>query len=158
MPASGHCKICASPYAVAVNKLLSEGKNSTEVTKAMEPFPISFTRKTLGEHKKHITSPLQTLVEKAQAKPVIKPTSNRAVLEAIRDLGMQRAMDNPGEVTIDHALKAAAELQKAETKGETVQILLAKVVMQELAPDVKGYIEGEYKELEGGSDESIDAG
>lgn len=157
MPSAGYCKICASPYATPINKLLADGKNSTEIATQMEPFGFDFTRKTLSIHKKHITSPKQTLVERAAANPVIVPKSNRAVLEAIRDLGMANALQYPEQVTVDHALKAAGELQRAETKGETVQVILAKVVMQQLAPDVTGYIEGEYTELEGGSNvESAD--
>jgi hypothetical protein len=62
---------------------------------------------------------------------------------------MQRALENPEEVKIDHALRAAKILQDAEGKQETVLVLLAKAV-QGPVPEI---IEAEYKELTtGGSD------
>jgi hypothetical protein len=80
---------------------------------------------------------------------LVGPRNNRAILEAIRDIGMQRALENPEEVKIDHALRAAKILQDAEGKQETVLVLLAKAV-QGPVPEI---IEGEYRELTtGGSD------
>lgn len=154
MPAIGHCKLCRSPYAPGLNKLLLDGKNSTQIRDAMAPLGLVFTRKTLATHKQHITHPLLTAVEHARKKPVIMPQSNKAVLEAIRDLGMRNAIDNPESVTVDHAIKAASVLESKDTKGDNILVIMAKAVMQDVSDDVKGYIDGEYKELTGGTVDS----
>lgn len=143
MPGNGYCKICHSPYAPAVNKLLVDGKNSTAIMTAVEPLGLTFTRKTLGAHKQHITHPLITAAEAAQRRPKIMPKSNQAVLEAIRDIGAARAITNPEEVTVDHAIKAATALQAKESRGDNILVIMAKAVMQDVPEDVQGYLSGE---------------
>jgi hypothetical protein len=72
----------------------------------------------------------------------------------IRELGMRKAIENPEEVTVDHALKAASILQAAEKKGDNILVVLAKAVMAEPPDDIVGLIsqgadvvEGEYEEV-----------
>jgi hypothetical protein len=108
----------------------------------MENHGVSFAKATFLTHKKHVTHPLMTDAEAARAAAPL-PRSNRAVLEAIRDIGMQKALDNPDAVKVDHALRAAKILQDAEGKQETLLVLLAKAV-QGNPPEI---IEGTYTEL-----------
>lgn len=147
----GWCKLCKSPFAPALNKLIVDGKNAAEAGRLMEPFGLSFNRATFYSHKDHVTHPLLTAVEKSQKNPVIVPKSTHAVLEAVRDIGMQRAIENPEEVTVDHALKAAGLLQQAEKKGESFMVVLAKAVqadpMEVALIGNNDTYEGEYEEV-----------
>lgn len=143
----GYCKLCSSPMAPALNKLIVDGKNAADAQRTMEPLGLKFTRQTFYSHKEHVTHPLITAVEKAKRNPVVVPKSNTGVLEAIRELGMRKAIDNPDEVTVDHALKAASILQQSEKKGDNILVVLAKSVMADVSEDIAGYIEGEYEEV-----------
>lgn len=141
----GYCKICDSPYADAVNKLVAQEKNEAETKRAIQVIDPEFTwnRQTFYSHKKHITHPLVTHAENARKHPVVAPKSTRGVLEAIRDIGMQRALDNPEEVTVDHALRAAAELNRTENKTDSALVILMKAISGQAAE----VIEGEFTEL-----------
>lgn len=144
----GYCKICSSPYAAAVNKLIVDGKNAAEVGRQVSNLGLTFTRHTFYKHKDdHVTHPLITAVKRAQRNPLVVPKSNHGALEMIRELGMRKAVDNPEEVTIDHALKAAQILQASEKKGDNILVVLAKAVMAEPPDDIAGLIEGEYEEV-----------
>src|SRR5687767_6922392 len=146
MGREGFCKLCASPYAAALNRLILDGKNAGECLRYTEPLGLKFQRHTWYRHKEdHLTHPLITAVAKAKKNPLIVPKSNTGVLEAIRELGMRRAIENPEEVTVDHALKAASILQASEKKGDNILVVLAKAVMAEAPADI--YIEGEYMEV-----------
>jgi hypothetical protein len=126
-----------------LNNAIAAGKGFGRVLADMEPLGLSFAKGTFLRHKGHVTDPLITAAEAARKNPVIKPTSNRAVLEMIRDLGMQKAMEDPDAINVNHALKAAKILQDAEGKQETVMVLLAKAVQGPI-PEL---IEGNFKEL-----------
>lgn len=102
---------------------------------------FTFAKQTFLKHKEHRQHPLLTDAEEAR-KTV--PVSNRAVLEAIRDIGMKKALEDPEAVNVNHALRAAKILQDSEGKQETVLVLLAKAV-QGAPPEI---ITGEYKEIE----------
>lgn len=144
----GYCKICSSPYAAAVNKLIVDGKNAADAQRAVEPLGLTFTRHTFYKHKDdHVTHPLITAVARAKRQPLVVPKSNAGALEMIRELGMRKAIENPDEVTVDHALKAASILQQSEKKGDNILVVLAKAVMAEPPEDIAGLIEGEYTEV-----------
>lgn len=150
--AEGWCSLCKSPFLPAINELVKQGKNAGEAARAMSVFDVSFDRHTYYKHKTHIADGerMQTMVEKARENALTggeTPKSTRAVLERIRDMGMANALANPEEVTVDHALKAAAELNKQESKGEGVLVILAKAAMGVAHPDVAAYIEGEYTDV-----------
>jgi hypothetical protein len=150
MSKTGFCSLCKHPKVLALNNAINAGKGYTICLREMEEeFGMTFAKRTFLKHKEHITAPLLTEAEKARKMSLVGPRNNRAILEAIRDIGMQRALENPEEVKIDHALRAAKILQDAEGKQETVLVLLAKAV-QGPVPEI---IEAEYKELTtGGSD------
>ena len=141
----GYCKLCSSPYMDAINKLIAQGKNEGETKRTIQAIDPDFTwnRQTFYAHKDHITSPLVTHAEAARKNPVVVPKTTKGVLEAIRDIGMQRAVDHPEEVTVDHALRAATELNRTQKSGEGWQIVLAKLV----SSSAGDYIEGEWTEV-----------
>lgn len=142
----GYCKLCDSQWAEAINKLIEQDKNEAEVKRAIQVIDpkMTWNRQTFYAHKNHITSPLITHVKKAEANPVVAPKTTRGVLEAIRDLGMQRAIEHPEEVTVDHALRAASELARGEKKTDDIRIVLAKIIATGPAPEV---ITGEFTEI-----------
>lgn len=114
-------------------------------------YAVTFSRQTFYTHKdEHMTRPedrIVSAVEKAQRKELMLPrvSSNEQYLEAIRDIGYQRAVENPEEVTIDHGLKAAQILASQKRGGGDTMILLAKFFTGGDAPEV--IIEGEAREL-----------
>lgn len=142
----GYCKICDSPWAEAINRLIAQDNNEAETKRAIQVIDPDFTwnRQTFYGHKKHVTHPLVTHAKAAQENPVVVPKTNRGVLEAIRDIGMQRAVENPDEVTVDHALRAAAELNKTENKADGALMILIKTISGGQAPEV---IEGDWSEV-----------
>jgi hypothetical protein len=145
----GWCSLCKSPYVAAINTLIKQGKNAGEAARAMAAFDVKFDRHTFYKHKPHIEDPMTTAVERARETALAEgvPKSTRAVLERIRDLGMANALNNPEEVTVDHALKAASELNKQESKGEGVLIILAKAAMGVAQVESPAYIDGEYTDV-----------
>lgn len=142
----GYCKLCDSQWADAINALVAQEKNEAEVKRSIQAIDpkMTWNRQTFYAHKNHITSPLITHVKKAQENPVVAPKTTRGVLEAIRDLGMQRAIEHPEEVTVDHALRAATELARGEKKTDDIRIVLAKIIAGGPAAEA---IEGEWTEV-----------
>jgi hypothetical protein len=145
----GFCKICVHPAAQFLNgRYEREGKAfnakvAADFAKTLDP-KFTFTRQTWYAHLEHITHPLVTAVEESKRHPVVVPKTNTGVLEAIRDLGIRRAIENPEEVTVDHALKAATELNRKQTSTDEVLIVFAKVLSGEQPAEV---IVGEWREL-----------
>lgn len=148
MSKTGYCSLCKNPKVMLLNNAIKAGKGYTIVSRELEPEGIKMSKVTFLKHRNHITAPLLTEAENARKHSLVGPRNNRAVLEAIRDLGMKRALDNPEEVKIDHALRAAKILQDAEGKQEQILVVLAKSVMGP-PPEI---IEGEYRELESKED------
>jgi hypothetical protein len=144
MSKTGYCSLCKHPKALALNNAIAAGKGYTVVSREMAEYGMKFAKTTFLTHKSHITSPLLTAAEEARKNPVIAPKSKRAVLEMIRDMGVQRAMEHPEEIGVNHALRAAKILQDAEGKQESVLIILAKSLMGPPPPEM---IEGSYMEL-----------
>jgi hypothetical protein len=145
MGKTGHCSLCKHPKVLALNNAIKANKGYTVALREMaDEYGWTFAKRTFLNHKNHITAPLLTAAEAARKEAAHQPQNNRAVLEAIRDIGMRKALENPEEVKIDHALRAAKILQDAEGKQETVMVVMAKAVMQGYVPPT---IEGEYTEV-----------
>ena len=138
---TGYCSLCKHPQVVALNNAIKANKGYTICSREMESIGMTFAKRTFLKHKEHLQHPLITDAEKSRRDA---PVSNRAVLEAIRDIGMKKALDDPDAVNVNHALRAAKILQDAEGKQETVLVLLAKAV-QGPPPEL---MEGEYKVIE----------
>jgi hypothetical protein len=133
----GWCKICAHPAGKFLNSKLAddpEGFNAAKAQKFARELTLpdvellTFNRQTFYSHREHVTHPLVSHARLAQENPVIVPKTNRGVLEAIRDIGMKRAVDHPEEVTVEHALKAAGHLMAKENRADGVLVILAKAI------------------------------
>lgn len=133
----GYCKICADPQAAGpLIKAARDGMNAKNAQELASTFGLSFNRQTWYTHLEHAKTTGQRLVQAAEkvrregALTVrdIQKHDNTTVLEAIRDLGMARALENPEDVTIDQALKAAQILEQRKDKGgDSLNILVAFV-------------------------------
>lgn len=143
----GFCKICVFPGAQFLNaRHAREGlnaKQAAEFAKTLDP-SFGFTRQTWYAHVEHITHPLVTAADAARNAPVIVPKTNTGALEMIRDIGMKRAVEHPDEVTVDHAIKAASELNKREVGTDKVMVVLAKILSGEQPAEA---IVGEWHEV-----------
>lgn len=144
----GYCKLCDWPHVGELNKKLKENWNAAQVGKwAKDRYGFTFVRQTLYIHKAHITASedkIVSLAKRAQANPVIRNASNQDFLEAIRDIGFSKAMDNPDIITIDHSLKAVQILEAKKDKASDIILVLAKFVTG-LPPAY--LVEGEAKEV-----------
>ena len=147
----GFCKVCAFEHEPEINQKLKAGYNAARINEyTQDKWGFSANRQTWYSHKKHITAPEDKVVSlvarKKSEMPVIRKTTNRQFLEAVRDLGMTRAMDNPEEISIDHALKATQILENSREKSGDITLILARVVMDRMSPaDV--IVEGEVVEV-----------
>jgi hypothetical protein len=129
-----------------LNKLIKDGASYAKATEALKE-KIEFSKGTFYTHKRHVTHPLTTAVEEARSHPIIgTPRSNTAVVEAIRDIGMQNIMQNPEKITPSQTIRAAAILAEKENRKEELVIILAKEVMG--PPRDLPLLEGEYRVLE----------
>lgn len=133
----GYCKLCASEIEPELNKRLKADWKVPAIQEWMAKFtkpdgrPMYANRQTIYAHKKHITSPEARVVsyaQRARENPVIKAASNRQFLEAVRDIGFQRANDNPEEITIGDALKAVQIMESTKEKTGDVYFILASVM------------------------------
>ena len=148
----GYCRLCSFADLKQLDEKLAAGWNARQITDWLQVnYKVSVTRQTIYTHRDyHAKRPedrVVSAVEKAQRKDVMLPrvSSNEQYLEAIRDIGYRRAVDNPDEVTIDHGLKAAQILASQKQGGGNTFILLAKVMTGGGLPEV--IIEGESREI-----------
>jgi len=139
---TGYCSICKHPKVKVVNEVIAGGGSYSAALDRAQEFDFKFAKATFYTHKSHATSPLITDAEAARKNPVV-PQSNKAVLEAIRDIGMKKALENPDSVTVNQALRAASILAEKEGKHESVLIVLAKA-LQGTPPEL---IEGSWREV-----------
>lgn len=139
---TGYCSVCKRDDIKRFNKAIEDGWSYQSVK---DTFLNPPAKATFFKHKEHVTSPLLTQAEAARLNPVIKPRTNKEVLEAIRDIGLQNAVEHPEKITANHAIRAAAILSEKE-KTQNVQIVLAELV-QGPTPHLlieEGVLDGEY--------------
>ncbi len=151
----GYCKLCASDLVPKINEMLRNGKNAAQIQKWCKEYNLTFARQTLYTHKEHITDPKTSFVDKARANPVIKRVSNRDFLEAVRDAGAARAMQDPESVSVDQALKATQIMMQDKRGHDGLTIILVKAVTGHIDEviDPPMLIEGEYTEVPNGNGE-----
>ena len=157
----GFCKICVHPASQFLNaRVEREGKDvfnaarAAELAQTIDP-DFKFNRQTWYSHLEHITHPLVTAAENAKKSPVVVPKTNTGVLEAIRDIGMKNAVEHPEDITVDHALKAAAELNKRQTGTDDVIVVFAKIMSGEQPAEI---VVGEWSELPSSQEDPIPNG
>lgn len=142
---TGFCSVCQREDVKRINKAIEDGWSYNAVK---DTFPTPPAKATFFKHKEHVTSPLVTAAQAARSNPVIKPRTNKEVLEAIRDIGLQNAIDDPSKITANHAIRAAAILSERE-KTHNVQIVLAELVQGPPPPmmiETETIVEGDYSE------------
>ena len=118
----GFCKLCNHEgtrfLTGAILRGEAEGKSMTaaDMLKYMRVLDPDFNadRHTFYKHKAdHLTSPLVTAAEKTRREsPKILPKDNHTALEMIRDEGMKSLIEHPESITVDHTIKAIAEMEK----------------------------------------------
>jgi len=154
----GYCRICDHPAAQFLNQKYeadppdAKGKTGFNAAKARAfaaTLGLTFDRATWYSHVKHITHPLVTLAQEARNNPVVIPRTNQGVLEMIRDIGIKRAVENPEEVTIDHAIRAADILEGKKLGSETVIAIIARFMASAKPEEIAGedVIVGRWREL-----------
>lgn len=112
-------------------------------------------RKTFYNHKDHSANPKDRLVSQVQAQrargTLPATVSEEEYLDAILAAAMQRVVDDPESVTLDHGLKAAAAKAQAKASKGGVNVTLSFALTQPLteAPRLlqDGSVEGEYSEV-----------
>lgn len=124
----GYCKLCAWDQAKAFNAAVNSGLNAAQALRWAEARGMTFTRQTFYKHKPHALTPENAVVavaEQGRKALTIKKTSNVGFLEAIRDIGYSKAIEDPDKISIEHALKAAAILESRKEKaGDHLTILI----------------------------------
>lgn len=143
---TGYCSICKNPKVKVVNEVIKTGGSFTKALYAATEEGFTFAKATFYTHKAHATSPLLTDAETARKKPIV-PQSNKAVLEAIRDLGMAKALSDPDSVTVNQALRAASILSEKEGKQDSILVILAKALQTGGISPMVEVIEGSYEEV-----------
>ena len=138
---TGYCSICKHPKVAAVNEVIKAGGSFTAALEEASTYDWKFAKGTFFTHKAHVTSPLLTAADEARKNPVIVPHNNKAVLEAIRDAGFKKIMENPDSITPSQTLRAASILAEKEGKADTIHVVLAKLLQGAPATE---FIEGEY--------------
>lgn len=147
----GYCKLCSFVDLKALNDKIIAKWNARQIIDWLSTnYGETATRATIYNHRDNHMSRaedrLVTAVQKQRASGHMMPrvSSNEQFLEAIRDIGYQRAIDNPEEVTIDHGLKAAATLANSKRSSGEITLILARV---SVGADYSNVIEGEAVEV-----------
>lgn len=89
------------------------------------------SKETIYNHRKHVMHPqdrMVTAVQRTENRTVAttEPVSSPDVfLESLVAIGARRAVENPEEVSIDHALRAATALKQNKGAGSGINILIA---------------------------------
>lgn len=149
MSALGYCKCCASPLVKEINKRLKRGDTYPAIVAWCGQRDFKVTRQKLADHKEHITDQKETLVEHAKKNPAIRNgVSNDEFLQAVIDIAAQKVAENPDEVTLAHALKAAQIREARKQNTTNVMLLFAERSMGLLPGQRPEMIEGEYALLE----------
>mgnify|MGYP000158753089 CR=1 FL=1 len=143
----GYCKLCAWEHSPELDKGIRAGWNAAQAGEWAKKYAFSFNRQSFYKHKVHALTPEQRVVQIAETKKKaldIKRGSNTNFLEAIRDIGYSKAIEDPDQISIDHALKAVALLEGRKDKSSDQLAILISVVTGQQPPTV--VIEGEAVE------------
>lgn len=147
---AGYCTLCASPAAEVFIKGARDGWNAKKAQTVGENYGLQFTRQLWYKHAAHAKGGELMVIQAAKAVQAagaasIKKTSNKDFLEAVRDLGMQRALNNPDEVTVRDAIDAVKVLEaRKDKRSDQLNILVQFTVG---APPPVQVIEGEAVEV-----------
>ena len=130
----GYCTLCNFKDQRALDKKILDGWSARQVNDWLGAnFGLSVHRQTVYAHKRHVMHPADRLVTAQRRREVEHGTlpqqvSTAEYLEAVKGAAMQRVIDDPGSVTVEHGLKAASILTQTREKTDNVVIVLAKLL------------------------------
>lgn len=140
--ATGYCSVCQRGDIKKYDKAIADGWSYNTIR---ELFPNPPAKATHAKHKAH-TKVVAT--KPVEATPLdLRPRSNKEVLEAIRDLGLRNALENPESITVNQAIRAASVLAEKDKGQENITIIMAKL-LQGPTPvlELDNTIEGEWSD------------
>jgi hypothetical protein len=141
------CKIDRSVLGKEINKRLARGDSANNIIAWARTKEFDLSRPTIYTHKAAITDPKTAFVEEARSSnPTLKRVTPAEFLQTVVDVGALIAAEDPGSISINHALKAAGELEKRTNKQIDVLMFFAEKMQRRLEPPTE-LIEGEYKEI-----------
>jgi len=133
----GYCKLCSLKDGLIQNQFDDRTRlswspkqlNTWLATKI--PDWNNVDRMTFYKHRDHVKHPQDRIVNavqrtEARALQTVPKSTPDAFLDALVSLGHQKAIDNPDEVTIDHALRAASTLKQSKDNTKSgLNVLIA---------------------------------
>ena len=158
----GYCKVCALSIVDEVDRRLRASWTVPQVMGWIAKYPddmgnpVTVDRRVLYRHRKeHIGHPkdrLVSLVQRSKQQGLMQrpKVSAEEYTQAITELAMKRAIDNPDEVTIRDGL-AAAKMQMARPEKVTnLALVFANVVLGGSTPLSlpEPTMEGEFIQVE----------
>lgn len=150
----GYCKLCDLEDGGVQNQLddrvrqkWSPKQLNTWLTRQI-PGWAGVSENTVYKHRNHVQHPqdkLVTAVRRAEQRAVtVAPRSSPdEFLDALVSIGMKKAVENPDDVTIDQALKAASIQKQAKAPANAGINILIALMTGNAAPSV----EGEYVDV-----------
>lgn len=155
----GYCKLCdfadgsiQNQFDDRVRKGWTPRQLNDWLARQIEGwYPAS--KMTVYKHRTHAQHPqdrLVTAVKRTEQRALqTKPTSSPdEFLHSLVSVGQQRVIDSPDDVTIDHALRAAAELKKSKSQSDGLSALVALLTQRAAPPTVITVIEGQAEEVQ----------
>jgi hypothetical protein len=139
----GYCKICASDLASQINRKIKLNDKLVDIRSWSADKGFKFSAPTLTAHVKHITDPKTTFVEAARENPVIRRVTQEEFLRTIVDIGAQKATEDPGSVTINHAIRAASILEAKRDKDQGAINILVLALSRNLPENPEPKLIGE---------------
>lgn len=141
--------MCSWDKAKQFNKAVATGGlNAAQALAWATQRGLTFDRKTFYTHRDHSQHPADALVTYAEraALQAVPTVTNDEFLTAIRNLGMQNAIQNPESVTVAHALKAVDTLERRRDSSGDLLAALAKIMLGARVEEVV-VIEGTAQEV-----------
>ena len=151
----GYCKLCDLEDGAIQNGLddrVRQGwppKQLDVWLKRQIPDWPGVASNTVYKHRPHVAHPqdkLVTAVKRAEQRAVTVPpkSSPDDFLNALVSIGMKRAVENPDDVTLDHALRAATALKQAKSPANQGINILIALMTGNAAPST---MDGEYVDV-----------
>jgi hypothetical protein len=150
----GYCKLCDLEDGTIQNQLddrvrqkWSPKQLNTWLTRQI-PGWAGVSENTVYKHRPHVQHPQDKLVSavkraEQRAVTVAPQSSPDEFLNALVSIGMQKAVENPEDVTIDHALRAASIQKQAKAAPNAGINVLIALMTNNSAP----VMDGEYVDV-----------
>lgn len=143
----GFCKLCSfkdAKFQLSYDERCRANwspKNLNEWVLTQDQPGAVASKETIYNHRKHVQHPkdrIVSAVQRTQARTldVAKPQSSPDdFLQAVVEIGARRAVENPDEITIDHALRAAQALKQGGNNAKGgLAVIIGLLTGQSNAP------------------------